>query len=260
MRIKSVVKVMNFHALLRVNKSKKVAERFFEYEKELSDFVNCILNNRNIILDKKILKMNKHGRDLNIYIGNDMGFCGDFNSNLNQKAREDNSDKIVIGKKIFNNKKNVLLQMEKSEYDKKIDEIGKILYDGIKNVKYKEINIIYNHYYNISKIELIKKTVLPLKKEDMKTSLKEDFVVEGDINDILINIVLLYLLYEIKVAQDNSYASENIMRQSTTNESLKRIDEMEKTKTFEELKAKRNKELKKNLEFFINQKTREHEE
>ena len=40
MKIESVVKVMNFHALLRVDSSRKKAEKFFEYEKELNDFAD----------------------------------------------------------------------------------------------------------------------------------------------------------------------------------------------------------------------------
>ena len=68
MRIKSVVKVMNFHSLLIVDSSRKKAEKYFVYEKELTDFVDNILNNRNLIMDKKLLKLNKNKRPLNIYI------------------------------------------------------------------------------------------------------------------------------------------------------------------------------------------------
>ena len=68
MRIKSVVKVMNFHSLLRVDSYRKKAEKYFAYEKELTDFVDNILNNRNLIMDKKLLKLNKNKRPLNIYI------------------------------------------------------------------------------------------------------------------------------------------------------------------------------------------------
>lgn len=75
MKVKSVVKVMNFHSLLRVDSSKKRAEKLFSYEEELTNFVDTIINNRNLILDKKILKMNPSGKELNIYIANDMGFC-----------------------------------------------------------------------------------------------------------------------------------------------------------------------------------------
>ena len=243
MRIRNVVKVMNFHSLLRVDSARRNAEKYFEYEKEITDFADNILNNRNLILDKKILKLNKEDKPLNVYIGNDLGFCGNFNTNVNDLAKADSDiDKIIIGKKIINEKNN---------------EIEDILYDAILNAKYSEINIIYNHYYNISKIELRKKKILPIEniKEEESQEKKhhlEDFAIEGDINSILRNIIVLYLSYEIKIATENSFASENIMRQTITKESLKKLDEIEEENLREERKETNNKNFKKVLENFTN--------
>ena len=122
------------------------------------------------------------------------------------------------------------------------------MFDSIKNRKYKEINIIYNHYYNISRIERVKTRILPLDKTKSKKEYQDDFAVEGNINSILLNIIALYLGYEIKVAVENSYASENIMRQMITKESLKKIDEIEEEKTRDERKIKNQKSLKKQLD------------
>lgn len=255
MQIESIVKVMNFHSLLRVNKSKTTAEMFFGYEKEITNFVDNILNNRNFILDKKLLKMSKKEKELNIYIANDMGFCGNFNSAVNKEIRNDiDADKIVIGKKIIKQYKNVLLSMTKEDYPENIKKIEEILYDGIKKSKYSKINLVYNHYYNISKINLIRKTILPLPKKSKKEEYAEDFVIEGNINEILLNIIVLYLSYEIKIATENSYASENIMRQMITKESLDKIDELKQVRKLEETKRKKIKSFKKTLETYINKK------
>ena len=253
MKIKSVVKVMNFHSLLRVDSAKKNAEKYFNYEHSLTDFADNILNNRNLILDKKILKTNKKEKALNIYIGNDLGFCGNFNSNINEKTREDKDcDKIIIGKKIMRDKKDVLLSTTKEDYMDNVQKIEAILYDSIKNSKHSEVNIVYNHYYNISRTELVKKRILPLedisKKEEKQDLYKEDFVVEGSINNILVKIIVLYLSYQIRIAKENSFASENIMRQTITRESLKKIDEIEEEKTRKERKKKNNKNFKKIVE------------
>ena len=247
MRIKSVVKVMNFHSLLRVDSARKKAEKFFTYEKELTDFVDNILNNRNLILDKKMLKLNKHKRPLNIYIGNDMGFCGNFNTNVNKQAKDETDcDKIIIGKKISDDKQNVLMSLTKDEYMKKTKEIEELLYDVITNSKNSQINIIYNHYYNISKMELLKKRILPIEESKRRQGYySEDYTIEGDINEILINVIVLYLSYEIRVAVENSYASENVMRQSITNESLKKIDEIEIENKRVERKERNKKSFKK---------------
>ena len=252
MRIKSVVKVMNFYSLLRVDSSKKNAEKYFGYEQAVRDFIDNILNNKNLILDKKMIKMNDKGNELNIYIANDLGFCGSFNSNINEVLRQDkDSDKIIIGKKIIQNKSfdNVILSLSKDEYFEGNTGINKIMFDSIKDKKYKSINLIYNHYYNVSRIERVKRQILPLEKtKAKKEEYQDDFAVEGNINSILLNIIALYLGYEIKVAVENSYASENIMRQMITKESLKKIDEIEEEKQRTERKERQVKSLKKQLD------------
>lgn len=253
MKIKSVVKVMNFHSLLKVDKAKKKAEKYFAYEKGLTDFVDNILNNRNLILDKKILKLDKKQKPLNIYIGNDLGFCGNFNSNVNNEALKDTqSNKIIIGKKILTGKENVLLALTKDDYLQNTKQIEDLIYEKIINSQISEINLIYNHYYNVSKIELVKRKILPIEEEVYKTkSHKEDFVIEGDINDILLNVIVMYLAYEIRVATENSYASENVARQMLTKESLKKIDEIEEEDLMEYRKEKNAKSFKKVIENFI---------
>ena len=40
MKVKSVVKVMNFHSLLRVDKSRKTADKYRDMEKELTKIKN----------------------------------------------------------------------------------------------------------------------------------------------------------------------------------------------------------------------------
>lgn len=254
MSIESVVKVMNFHSLLRVNKAKKTAESFFEYEKEITNFVDNILNNRNLILDKKILKLDEKKPPLNIYIANDRGFCGNFNTVVHKEILKDKeADKILIGKAIMKKRENTLLAMTKDNYKSNMSNMEEILLDSIKNSKHGSINIIYNHYYNISKIELIRKNLLPLEsKEKGKNQYKEDFVVEGELNEILINIVVMYLLYEIKIATENSYASENIMRQILTRQSLDKIEELNEEKLRIKRKNLKNKVLKKTLESYNN--------
>ncbi len=109
MKIKNVVKVMNFHSLLKVDKSRRTAEKYFSYEDGLTELTRNILNNRNLLLDKKVLKLDSKKPPLNIYIANDMGFCGNYNSNVNRKIMEENADKIIIGKKILGKKDMALL-------------------------------------------------------------------------------------------------------------------------------------------------------
>ena len=59
--IKNIVKVMNFHSLLRIDKSKAKAEKYFAIEQQLDDMMYEILYNKNLNLDKKIIKENPNG-------------------------------------------------------------------------------------------------------------------------------------------------------------------------------------------------------
>ena len=50
---------------------------------------------------------------------------------------------------------------------------------------------------------------------------------------------------------ENSYASENVMRQSITSESLKKIEEIEEENIRKERKEKKKKSFKKVIENYI---------
>ncbi len=252
MAIKNVVKVMNFHSLLRVDKARKTADRYRYTENDLLSIIKKILLNKNIILDKKSIIPNKNNPALNIYIGNDLGFCGDFNFSINKEVRKDRDYKVLIGKKIhyFDDDK-VLLRQSKEDFFKSNKQLNDIIYDSIRNNKYSEINIIYNHYYNINKLEFTKKKLYPVEyRKDDNISYDEDFGLETNIEVMLEDLLSLYICFEIKICEMNSYAAENVVRQIITRESLKKIDEIEEDKIKEERKIKKTKDFQKIIENF----------
>ena len=67
----------------------------------------------------------------------------------------------------------------------------------------------------------------------------------------------MYLSYEIRIATENSYASENVARQMLTRESLKKIDEIEEENDRKERKIKNAKSFKKVIENFIKIRNKE---
>ena len=107
--------------------------------------------------------------------------------------------------------------------------------------------IIYIHYYNLNRQEILKRTILPVNFDDalaeMDTNINDDFSVEGDIVFIIWNLISIYVSTEIKIAEAWSWASENVKRQMFTNESLKHIDDMEEEKAKIERKIKKQKQL-----------------
>ena len=56
--VENIVKVMNFHSLIRVDKAKREAAKYFNVGDELAKILYQIMNNRNLTLDKKILLEN----------------------------------------------------------------------------------------------------------------------------------------------------------------------------------------------------------
>ena len=249
--IRNIVKVMNFHSLVRVDKAKKNTEKYFVVENELKDFIYKIIYNKNLNLDKKSYSPNEDGIILNIYIGNDLGFCGNFNSQLISTMKTDtNSKKIVIGKKIFKKTDDIILNISKEEFYKDFSDIEKIIYENIFSNRIKEINVLYNKYYNVNDIRFEKVQLFPIESSDKK-SLKVDYVIETDINKLIANLLALYLCYEIKIMESNSWASENVMRQTITKESLRKLDEITEEKNRQERKEKNSESFKKQINNFV---------
>ena len=229
--IKSIVKVMNFQALLHVDSAHRTADKYLLLEKDVNTMINTIENNRNLILDKKFAKIDETAPRLRIYIGSDLGFCGIINASVNRELlkEDDKNAIIIIGRKIHTDK-NVILEISRDEFEDRFSEITMIFEEGIKNKTYSGIDIFYNHYHNMAQIEPLMKNVFPIenKNDEDEDIYKDDFLIEGgDVEKILQELTITYLNYELKSAIVSSYASENILRQQATNESLKHIEEIE---------------------------------
>lgn len=256
MKTKIIVKVMNFHSLIRVDSARKKAEKYLLLEKEASNIMDMIVNNRNFILDKKLWEVDQSKPPLNIYFGSDYGFCGNINFQINQLlAKDETSEKILIGKKLRTNNPGVIMKINREDFAEKYEALEKILESSIRKREHSQINLIYNHFNNTSNIELLNKKIFPFDiGANGKGKYKEDYYVEGDANTILINLVTSYLNYEVKIAHVNSFASENIMRQNSTSESLKKIEEREAEEKVERRRVKVKKEFDRVIESYVKKK------
>ena len=250
--VKNIVKVMNFHSLIRVDKAKKKAAKFFEVETDLSRILAALVNNVNLKLDKKLFIENPNGVVLNIYIGNDMGFCGNFNHSVQSAILADkDAYKIVIGKKMAHIKDpKILLMINKDEFQTEYVKINELISEYIKEKKVKEINVISNYYHSVSDITFERKRLFPVdittanvKPEDLNI----DYVVETDLDNFISSVMVLCICYQIKIFESNSWASENVMRERVTRESLKKIEEIETEQIKQERKEKKQKAFKKQI-------------
>ena len=230
---------MNFHALLRVDRAHREADHYKLLEAEVARMIDVIQNNRNLILDKWALIPDKNAPRLRIYIGSDLGFCGAVNVSVNTALeREDGTNTVlVIGRKIHRNDI-VSLSIPRDEFESRYDEIENYLRDAVHFRRYSGIDVFYEHYYNMTHIEPVEKTIFPIQiDQDNEETYDDDFAIEGgDVDELMQELIITYLNYEIRDAAVNSFASENILRQNATDESLKRIDEMEEVKRWERRK------------------------
>ena len=246
--LKKIVKVMNFHSLLRVDSAKKKANELMNVSTELTKLMSRIMYNKNLILDKNILVPDKSKPKLSIYIASDYGFCGNFNAMINgQILKDKDCYKIIIGKQIKYRDDLTILAIDKKSFYDEFSRIEKIIRESILNLSYSEINVYYNHYYNTTTFEFMSKKVFPIEFEG-EYSEGEDFTLETDIHKMLSSMTAFYICYELKMFEKNCYAAENVKRSIITNLSLDRLDEIEEQNKAKRIKEKNEETILKTVE------------
>ncbi len=246
--IKNVVKVMNFHSLLRVDKARKRADKFLTVGKEITKILEEILYNKNLVLDKQALIPDKDKPILDIYIANDYGYCGDFNSAV-RRAILQNVDnyKIIIGTKILYKDDKTVLKVEKDLFNEEFSKIQHYIEKALIDMSYSEINIYYNHYYTSTTFEFRKINVFPLEfSGDYYSGV--DFVAETDLQKMLKSLVSFYVCYQLKMCECISEAAENLNRNQITSMALDKIEEKEVEERNFELRKKNEEACFKNVE------------
>ena len=250
MKIKNVVKVMNFQALLRMDKALAEADKYRDVGKEITDILSRIMYNKNLILDKMIFTPDKSKPKLNIYVANDFGFCGNFNAEVSKQIRKDKDDyKIIIGKKIIYNDDKVLLKIEKEQFNERFREIEQCIDEAIHSMNYSEVNVFYNHYHSLTSFEFMKIQLFPVEFKGTYYE-GEDFVIETDINKFISSLMTFYICYQLRMCESISYAAENVLRTQITSSALDKIQEREEMMRHEEIKIKKEKSILKSVENF----------
>ena len=225
--IKNVVKVMNFHSLLRVDKARKRAENYLKVGNEITKILGEILYNKNLVLDKETLVPDSSKPILDIYIANDYGYCGDFNSAVRRAILSNgDNDKIIIGKKIVYNDDKTVLKIEKDLFNDKFLDIQHYVEKSLIDMAYREINIYYNHYYSSTTFAFKKLKVFPIEFSGEYYD-GNDFVAETDLKKMLKSLVSFYICYQLKMCECISEAAENLNRNQITRMALDRIEEKE---------------------------------
>ena len=259
MNIKNVVKVMNFHALVRVDRAKREAMKYMLMSDELYRMIDQIMNNRNMVLDKSVMKPDGRKPTLTFYVGSDFGFCSNYNTLINQAMKEDTGDKVLIGKKIRGRSGNTIMKIHRGHMEENLCHVEEILRDSIWEKQHSSIRVVYNKYLNstTSRLETLQLYPMEVPRKENQDAYKEDYVVEGDLSEILRQLLLTYIMYEVELACISGYAAENVMRQTTTQESLDKIEEREEIQLMARRKEKRTKEFNKVIESYSKMRRRE---
>lgn len=251
---------MNFHSLLRVDASKREAEAYRNVGDEITKIIKNIVYNKNLVLDKKVITPDPKMDRLNIYIANDYGFCGNFNSQVAREIKQDKNDyKIIIGKKIVYHDDKTILKIEKDNFYKEFNKIEKAVNDAIDNGAYSEINLYYNHYNSSTSFDFKKLTLFPV-EFDGEYDTKHDFVIETDITSMLHSLLSFYVLYQLRMCECISRAAENVIRNQITSEALDKIEEIEIDRANMERKMKKDKLVRKTVDNYKKLSGREEED
>lgn len=246
--IKNVVKVMNFHSLLRVDKARKKAENYLKVGNEITKILSEILYNKNIVLDKETLTPNPDSPILDIYIANDYGYCGDFNSSVRRAIlKNPQNDKIIIGKKIVYKDAKTILKIEKDDFNNRFIEIQHYIEKSLLDMSYREINIYYNHYYSSTTFAFKKVQAFPIQFEGEYYE-GNDFVAETDLKKMLKSLVSFYICYQLKMCECISEAAENLNRNQITRSALDKIEEKEEEEHAKIVRKKNEEAAFKNVE------------
>jgi len=257
MKIKAVVKVMNFHSLLRVDSAKKRAVHYGEMEDELADMMRIILNNRNLKLDKLVKEPDKSLPVLRIYMGSDYGFCGNVNTSVTSiRSTENRVDAIVVGKKLRKSGEE-RLWIPHEDFVTRFPEIKEYLVRAVEDGAWSAIELVYNHYYNSGTIRTEIRRIYPLSLKEGTAEEKElavDYIIEGDPKELLQGMIISYLMYEVKIAEASAFAAENLMRQNSTSESLKKIEELELEELMQLRRIRNMSSFRKTVDSYIKQK------
>lgn len=246
--IKNVVKVMNFHSLLRVDKARKRAEKYLTVGNEITKILTEILYNKNLVLDKQALVPDKNKPILDIYIANDYGYCGDFNSSVRRAImRNVNNYKIIIGSKIVYKDNKTVLKMEKDLFNEEFSKLQHYIEKSLIDMSYSEINIYYNHYYTSTTFEFKKVNVFPIEFKGEYYS-GVDFTAETNLQNMLKSLVSFYICYQLKMCECISEAAENLNRNQITNMALDKIEEKEEERRNQYLRKRNEEACFKNVE------------
>ena len=230
-RIKSVestrkiTKAMGLVATSKLRKARKELVLNEEYSKTCEEVSKEVFSSISDEYESVYFNTNRNSEKLYIVLTSDTGMCAGYNGNIAmylKKQLEDNTDGekvIVIGRKGISSVKKYGIEPFMDFVNipdiPTTNEVNKI-YNTILSLYEKgdvsEVNIVYTEFITPSKQELKCEKILPFEKEKEDDSC--DYILEPNKEEILSNVVAMYLKNKIKRYMLSSKASEQSARMS----------------------------------------------
>jgi len=255
-----ITKAMKMVAAAKLRKAQVRMTETRPYANKLKDVVGRLV--RNSGSDNELLRIPEiNQRLLYIVIGSDRGLCGAFNNNLFKVVESEirnshkdflksgNLDLICIGKKAtaYFNKRNYQVKdsypgfFDNLNYPDAIDIMDSAMKQFTEGV-YDEVYIAYNEFKSVIAQNRIIKNVLPINPEALVDNLIEDetdgvidYIYEPGKEEILDDLLPLYLKIQLWSALLESNASEQGARMAAMDNATENAKELE-----QELRLKYN--------------------
>ncbi len=251
---RQITSAMKMVSASKLRKGQNAMTSLIPYEKQLRLILNNVFNGSDKE-NKNNLCIPGQGKDvLVIVIASNKGLCGTFNSHLLKKTvihlrelreKGDNVKIWLVGKKAEDFFKKTDYEIDTCFHEvidnvtsEKAFELGHRAMEAFKNGSFRQVNIIYNHFFNAARYDFTSEQLLPVVIEDFtdesaQSSDDEDvkYIIEPsrkEIMDQLVPKVLQTYLYRILL---DSYISEQGARMAAMHKATDNATELLKNLT-----------------------------
>lgn len=245
LRIKSIkstrkiTKAMQMVSASRLRKAREALESAHYYYNAVMNAAKQVLSSDGEMSDfaKKVINsdFDPDKPKLIIAFSADRGLCGSFNQSMIKQMRAeiesvDDFLVIAIGKRMMDFVENYCPENILEEHfascidDEMISHLTSVIVKRIEDESISSCHIFYNHFHNVINQEAIDKTLMPLDLDTEQDESKIPPYIEGE--NVLDQLLKLYIKAELKNAYVNSSASEEAARTTAMDNATRNAGEL----------------------------------
>lgn len=238
-KLQLITNSMHLHALLRVD---KLIKAIADAENMLADLNNIA---GNIFLNPKMdtrLHIKEDGKKLVLIFGSSKGFCGDYNKQLAEKAREISdaeTEFYVYGTKVPVSDLDVIgVEKEYESYSESEEaryDMTRRIWNVCLSGEYRSVGFIYSEYVNATTYKAKHVTIIPYENSEHileENTYYHDFKLDADDSRELVEHLYRSIIFNsLSLVILNSLTTENLQRHSITKAAKDNLeDKMEELK------------------------------